>query len=360
MKVPELGVEEEFLLVDAETGTPAPRIARVIPDARRLAGEYVEPELHRAQIETASRPCSSLMELSEDLTQQRNAVAEAARNEGALVVASGTYPGRMGESGRLITDKERYETMAEVNPLIAREQLICGCHVHVSVEEDQDRIRVVNRIRRYLHCLLALSANSPFWEGQDSGFASFRTEVWSRWPSAGSPGAFEHPRQYWELVQKLISAGIILDEGMVYWDVRLSSRYPTVEVRIADVGLTVEDSVTIGGLARALVMDCLGATGPSIDLRPELLRAASWSAARFGVTGDLLDPGDGTTATASNYFSQLLTQLTLVLSDSGDGDLIEQGVNRILSLGTGADRQRAVSAGGQDLVAAVKLAAIES
>ncbi len=178
-----VGVEEEFLLVDARTGRPAPRIDEVIRDAETLAGDAAQTELHRAQIETASPPCETLDQLRESLAGLRARMAAAAARHDARVVASGTYPGEMGGEGRLITGKDRYETMAERAGVLADEHLICGCHVHVTVGDTDQAVRVVNRLRRYLPVLLALSANSPFWQGRDSGFASFRTEVWSRWPT---------------------------------------------------------------------------------------------------------------------------------------------------------------------------------
>ena len=329
-----------------------------MPTASRLAGEYTETELHRAQIETASRPCSSLKELAEQLAEHRSALAQAAQPQGIRVVALGTFPGSMGESGRLITEKHRYEAMLEANSLIAREQLICGCHVHVTVEDDRDRVRVLNQIRADLHCLIALSANSPFWEGEDSGFSSFRTEVWTRWPSAGPPGYFADIEHYSQLIDQLVRAEVILDEGMAYWDVRLSRQYPTIEIRIADVGLEVRDSVTIAGLARALVMNCLRESDRGDDLRPELLRAASWKAARTAVRGDLIDPRNGVAVPAQDYFDALLTRLSPDLSESGDLHDIEEGIHRIMQIGTGADRQKAAAGDSSDLEAVVDLATL--
>ena len=239
------------------------------------------------------------------------------------------------------------------------EQLICGCHVHVSVEDDHQRIHVLNRIRRHLHCLLALSANSPYWEGEDSGFASFRTEVWSRWPSAGPSGAFADRNEYSEVIERLVRAGVILDEGMAYWDVRLSAEYPTVEVRIADVGLDADDSVIVAGLARALVMHALRTNDEREDLRPELLRAANWNAARTGMTGELLDPHEGVAVAAVEYFDALLGDLDQDLSESGDGVRLTEGLRRIVTSGTGAERQRSAAGEAPDLQAVIELAAID-
>ncbi len=353
-----IGVEEEFILVDAETLRPAPRIAQVMADARRLSNTDAQPELHRSQIEIASQPSGSLAEVGEQLAEQRADVAEAASRHGAVVLASASYPGLMGWQGRMITPGDRYEAMAEANPVIAEEQLICGCHVHVSVEGDEERIAALNGVRRWLPYVLALSVNSPFWEGRDSGYGSFRTIVWSRWPSAGPPGFFGSPDEYWSLLDSLVTSGVILDRGMCYWDVRLSDRYPTVEVRVADVGLTVRDAMAIAGLARALVAHSGLAGGRDIGVRQELLRAASWQAAKTGIGGRLVDPADGSAAPAPEAVHRLLSELERALDLTGDGDLVRQLVAEILAQGTGADRQRAAFQSGGDIGEVITLASI--
>lgn len=353
-----IGVEEEFLLVDGATGRPAPLIDRVIGDAEELAGDAAQPELHRAQIETASPASETLGELQASLAELRVEMAAAAARQGARVVASGTYPGKMGREGRLITGKDRYQTMAERNALVADEQLICGCHVHVSVAGRDQAVQVINRIRRHLPVLLALAANSPFWEGGDSGFASFRTEVWARWPSAGPSGAFRDAAEYEQVLDSLVEAGAILDRGMAYWDARPSDRFPTVEIRVADVALTVDDAVALAGLARALVVQAGGDETAPTDLRPEWLRAANWLAARHGLDGPLLDPADGTTIGATDAVGRLLEQLSPTLERLGDRTLVADLVSRIVERGNGAARQRqAFASGGIDAV--IDLAALD-
>ena len=185
-----IGVEEEFLLVDSSSGRPAPRIDRVIERAEELAEDQAQEELHRAQIELASSPCQSLGALRTDLLGLRQKLVAAAASHGCSVVASGTYPGSMGSAGRSITPEERYREMERNNPMLAREQLICGCHIHVTAADPITKMRTMNAIRRRLPVLLALSSNSPFWEGVDTGFASYRTEIWARWPTAGPIGEF--------------------------------------------------------------------------------------------------------------------------------------------------------------------------
>lgn len=353
----QVGVEEEFLLVDARTGRPAPRIDDVIGDAAELTGDGAQPELHRAQIETATPPCGTLDELHDSLVGLRADTAAAAARHGARVVASGTYPGRMGQEGQLITGKDRYETMAERSGVLAQQFLVCGCHVHVTAGDADRAVAIINTIRRHLPVLLALSVNSPFWEGRDSGFASFRTEVWTGWPTSGPPARFDDAAEYGRVLGALVASGVILDRHMAYWDARPSDRFPTVEVRIADVGLTVDDAVTVAGLARALVAHAGAAEAPPGDLRPEWQRAANWMAARHGLDGDLMDPLDGLTVPARTAVERLLEMLGPALRSTGDEERVAAHVSRLLAGGTGAARQRrAFATGGVDAV--LELAAV--
>jgi carboxylate-amine ligase len=354
----EVGVEEEFLLVDAETGRPAPLIDEIIGDAEELAGDAAQEELHRAQIETATSPCVSLDDLRRELIRLRSDMAEAASRHGARVVASGTFPGLIGREGRLITAKDRYQDLAAGNALIADEQLICGCHVHVSVAGRDSAIRVVNRLRRWLPVLLALSANSPYWDGVDTGYASFRTEVWARWPTSGPPGRYDGAADYERVIDALVRAGVVLDRGMAYWDARISDNYPTVEIRVADVGLTVDDAVAIGGLCRALVVHLGDDDAAPEHLRPEWQRAANWMAARGGLSGDLLDPSDGTTRPARRAVADMMEMLAPTLDRLGDRGPLTELVGVILDSGTGSERQRAAHARRQRLEDVIDLAEV--
>ena len=335
-----VGVEEEFLLVDESTLWPAPRIAAVIGDAEALMGDKAQPELHRAQIESATVPCGSLDELRRELEDLRSKLVQAAALHGAAVVASGSYPSAMGTSGRLVTDNDRYGDMLEANALLVREQLICGCHIHVSVPDPEQVIVVMNRIRRWLPVLLALSANSPFWNGEDTGFASFRTEVWARWPTAGPPGTFADRNEYQQVLNQLVEAGVILDAGMAYWDARPSQRFPTLEIRIADVMPSVDDVVLVAALARALVEWCSDAGPEAEPLRPELLRAANWRAARSGLSGDLIDPLTASVQPARQATDRLLERLRPYLDERGDYGCVAALVDELFRRGNGAARQR--------------------
>jgi carboxylate-amine ligase len=339
-----VGVEEEFLLIDAQSRLPAPRIATVLGEATARAGDRAQEELHQAQIEHATVACGSLDDLRTELFELRRAFVAAAAVEGSLVVASGTYQGAMGDEGRLITSEDRYEQMAEANSILAREQLICGCHIHVSIPSPDRAIDVMNRVRAWLPCLLALSANSPFWEGEDTGFASYRTEVWSRWPTSGPPHAFASHDEYQELLQQLIAARIIVDEKMAYWDIRPSEAFPTVEIRVNDVMPVIDDVVAVAAIARALVAMSQAETDSAPTFRWELLRAANWRAARSGLSDSILSPVDGKARPAGLAVSQLLAHVAPALRDRGEYEEVEALTTAIVRRGNGATRQRSAFA----------------
>jgi len=243
--------------------------------------------------------------------------------------------------------------------LIAEEQLTCGCHVHVGVGGDDEGIAVLDRIRIWLPVLTALTANSPFWQGRDSGYASFRSQAWSRWPSAGVNGPYGSPAAYHRLIADLLATDTVLDEGMIYFDARLSARWPTVEVRVSDVALRVEDAVLLAGLVRGLVETAAREWRdgrPAPDVRPELVRVATWRAGRSGVSGDLVHPLTGRPAPAAEVVAALVDHVRAALTDSGDLDRVTRGVAEVFRRGTGADLQRRTFVETGDLTAVVRQA----
>jgi carboxylate-amine ligase len=223
-------------------------------------------------------------------------------------------------------------------------------------------VAALNRVRPWLAVLLALSANSPFWESVDTGYASYRTELWHRWPTAGPPGEFASRADYDALVDALVASGTIRDTGMVYFDVRPSQRFETLEVRVTDVGLTVDDAVLLGGLVRALVRTAAeaaqdGRAAPG--WRPELVRGAHWRAARWGLASELVSPLTGLPAPAAAVVASLVDHVRPALEAAGDLDEVTALVDQLLGRGTGADRQRAAFArsGSFDDVLAMAVAA---
>jgi glutamate---cysteine ligase / carboxylate-amine ligase len=347
-----VGVEEEYLLLDAESGYPVSRWEEVRAVAARqpglLTGE-VERELLQAQVEIATPVCGRLQEVGDHLRRLRGGLCIAAAEVGCRIAACGAAP-FLGSSP--VTDKPRYRTMLKDAALLVREQVINGMHVHVAVPDRDRGIAVLNRIRGWLPVLVAMGSNSPFWDGSDTRFASWRTVVFGRWPVSGPPPAFADAEDYRLRTEALLRTGVIRDRGQIYWQARLSERYPTVELRALDVQLLPEDAVTFAGLIRALVTTALRETDAGADLEPlpsELLAAANWQAARHGLDGELVDPLGGGLAPAADVVALLLEHVAPALEETDDGERVGNGVQRLLRDGTGAQRQRrALEAGGPE------------
>jgi carboxylate-amine ligase len=338
-----MGVEEELLLVSA-AGKPLPQSKAVAAEAGDLD---VELELTRAQVEINTPVCETADELHQQLRRMRSKLAEAAAGQGGRLCAIGVPPS--GDAAQLVTKKERYQRMAARYGLLAREQGVCGCHVHIDVPDKEAAIRVSNHLRPWLPILLALTANSPIYLGADTGFASWRSIMCSRWPCSGPPPYLESAEHYDALVAMQIAAGSIMDERMVYWDVRPSSHLPTVEVRISDVPLTIDETVLLATLIRALVMTNDGGLGPKLE--PEVLRAAYWLAARDGLEGNGLDVLHAEPLPMPQLIDQLINHVGDALQELGDTDRVEETLQRLTEQGNGAVRQRKAFREGDDIIA---------
>ncbi|MBO9703996.1 MAG: glutamate--cysteine ligase [Arthrobacter sp.] len=352
------GVEEELLIVSADSGWPLP-LARAVLDAAARSGSSPGPglttEFKQEQIEVNTRPCETAEELRAEIVAGRSLADAAARTVGARIAASGTPP--LMHTTPTEGD-QRYSAMSRRFGMVAREQITCGFHVHVSVDSRDEGVAVLDRIRPWLPALLALSANSPFWNGEDTGFASYRTQIWSRWPSAGPPELFGTAAGYDATIARLIRTGVLLDEGMVYFDARLCRHQPTVEVRIADICLLAEDAVVLAAAVRALVETAATewrAGIPAPAVRTDTLRLADWQASRFGLRAELLDPATGDPRRAAAVVEDFADHLDVVVDGAGDLPLVRAGIARILERGSGERLQREAFGGGRasDVVAAI-------
>lgn len=317
-----IGVEEEYQIVHPQTRALRARLGRVLPRAREALGDAVQPELHQVQIEMATSACRTLAEVRAAVVRARRGVIAAAARDGDRIAAAGTHP-FSPPSAQPLTAKDRYQAIAATYAYLAHELVIFGCHVHVGLDDRAALIPVLNRLRPWLAPLLALSANSPFWLGTDTGYASYRSELWGRWPLAGPPGHFASRAEYDTLVRALVDIGAIDDATNIYWDARLPAKTPTVEVRVADVCLTVDEAVMIAGLTRALVQTCYAAAlrdEPFAAARPEVLRHAHWRAARYGLEADLADVAGGRTVPAGALIEAFLLYVRPALEEQGDWD----------------------------------------
>ena len=337
-----IGVEEEFLIIDPGTRQLRPQSEKVLPEAEKEVGGHVDPEFKLSQIETSTPPCESLDELRSKLVQLRRGVIEAAERADALVAAAGTHPFSHRGGGE-VTPKDSYIGLEREYQRLAREKVICGCHVHVGVRDREAAVQIMNRVRPWLSPILALAVNSPFWLGEDTGYGSFRTEVWRRWPTAGTPHTFASVHEYDSFVDLLLTIGSIDDPARLFWDVRPSHRFDTLEYRVTDVGLSVDDPLTVAALVRALTQTCDGEVAddaPVCDPRPELLREATWRAARYGLDGQLIDVCNPRSLPATQVVESVLSYLRPVLEENGEWHQVCSLVERVVDRGPGAARQR--------------------
>ena len=346
-----VGIEEEYLLVDGDTGVPLPvgtLICASVPADGRLLAEFKQE-----QIESGTGVHRTLEALAADLIDCRALADGAASAAGARAAALATSPLPCLPT---LTGGGRFADMEQRFAQIAREQLTCGCHVHVGVESDEEGVAVLDRIRCWLPLLAALSANSPFWNGVDTGFASYRSQVWSRWPMAGPYPVYGGAGNYHRLVGDLLATQVPMDHGQIYFDARLSRTHPTVEVRIADVCLYVEDAVLLAALVRALVETTARewrSGVPPREIPESLLRLAAWRAGRFGLDGELVDPLGTSVADNVTVAKTMLEYVRPVLEEQGEAVLVDSLMRQVLGRGTGAGRQRAVLALTGSLAAVV-------
>lgn len=335
-----VGVEEEFLLVRSSSALLASAGDEVVELAEAGSDGQFEHELKQQQAELGTAPHRDLDDLEADLRQRRSELGEAARRLDVRLLASATSP--LDERVSTTADR-RYQRMTEVFGRIARVQLTCGMHVHVAIDSREEGVAALDRMRGWLPVLAALSSNSPFLAGQDTDYASYRTVLWGHWPSAGAADPFETVAEYDRAREALVATGAALDDGMIYFDARLSARYPTLEVRVCDVCADVADAPVLAALARGLVSTTAQQARqgePHPRIRSELLRAATWRAARWGVEGRLVDPRSGDLVPAWDLVDQLVEMLGDALSDAGDEQRVRDGLRRIRARGTGARLQR--------------------
>ncbi|WP_194239525.1 carboxylate-amine ligase [Pseudactinotalea terrae] len=345
-----MGVEEELLLVESGTGRALSLASQVLQQAAADASPddaadvpftgALEKELQRQQIETGTAPHADLAALGEDVRAWRRTAIDAARHSGAQIAALGTSPIPVEPRP---TDNDRFREMAERFGITTAENLTCGCHVHVSIESREEAVAVIDRIRPWLPILIAVSANSPFWQGNDTSYASYRTQAQSRWPTTGPSEIFGSAEAYDDLVASMMATNTVLDSAMLYFDARVSQSYPTVELRVADVCLDPDDTVLVAGLARAMVMTAAaewaaGKVAPPVPVA--MLRLANWQASRAGLGENLLDPLTGRPRPADEVVHQLLDHVRPALRECGDEVAVTEALERVLAVGNGADRQR--------------------
>jgi carboxylate-amine ligase len=336
-----VGVEEEFLLVDPGTGRTVPAAAEVGKVAAEELGGAVHMELQQTQIEFASPPCAALAELDEVLSRGRDRLAAAARGCGVWLVPSGVPP--LGGAA-MTSNGDRFTAIAGRYAEVVRDYQACGCHVHVAVPDLETAVAVVNHVRPWLPALLALSVNSPFHHGRDTGYGSWRMVEQSRFPGAGVPPWCRDAAEYSARVDRLVDCGVLADAAMSFWLARPSPRWPTVEFRVADTAVDVPAALLQAALSRALVVTALaelaqGRAAPRLD--DQVLAAAVWSAARYGLSGVGVHPLAACRKPVTEVLAELIGCVAPALEELGDLAAVRELLDGLSRAGTGAERQRA-------------------
>ncbi|MBA2680274.1 MAG: carboxylate-amine ligase [Ktedonobacteraceae bacterium] len=339
-----MGVEEEYHIIDPDSRELSPSALPILERAKHVLGERIQPELRLSQIEVETPVCSTLAEVRSHLQRLRRETISAARQEGKQIASAGTHPFSHWR-GQPVTPKERYESLAIDYQQLTREQTISGCHVHVGLHDREIALQVMNRARSWLAPLLALSASSPYWLGEDTGYSSYRTEIWSRWPISGPPLAFTSLQEHNALAQDLINIGAIQDTTKIYWDLRLSERFETIEMRVADACMHIDDAVLIAGLIRAIIRTCYEQVIRQESFTParhEVLRVAQWTAARYGLSEKLVDVQVAQLVPAQELIEKLLQFTKDALNATGDWEEVSSLAHQTLQQGNSATRQREV------------------
>ena len=357
-----IGIEEEYLLVDRQTrdlaSNPPPSLLSECE--ARLSGQ-VSPELLRAQIEIGTRVCTGVKQARAELAHLRATIAEVAADHGLAPIAVSTHPFAHWREQRH-TDKSRYRAIADEFELVARRAVICGMHVHVGIEDQELRIDLMNQVRYFLPHLLVLSTSSPFWDGEDTGLMCYRLSVFHNLPRTGMPERFESYGEFERLVRNLVAAGVLEDGTKLWWDVRPSVRFPTLELRIADVCTRLDDAITVAALYQCLIRMLYRLRGVNQRWRiyPQILMEENrWRAQRYGVEGKLIDFGRWQAVP----FAELLEDIIELVRE--DAEALDcraelEHAREILARGTSAVTQRhvynaalAAGADNQEALAAV-------
>ena len=338
-----IGIEEEYHLVDVTTrALVAEAPPGFIADCERILGPQVSTEFLRSQIEIGTRPCRTLDEARSELQRLRGGIVASAARYGLAPIAASTHPfARAGEARH--TDRARYHALAHDLAGLGRRLLVCGMHVHIGIEDNEQRIDLMNQLRYFLPHLLMLTTSSPFWEGEDTGLKSWRLAIFRELPRTGLPGRFNSWDEYRQTVDVLVRGKVMEDASKIWWDLRPSARFPTLEMRITDVCTRVGDAVTVAALLVCLtrMLHRLRRNNQSWRTYPVfLLEENRWRAQRYGLKGSLFDFGRGELVTYADLLEEILT---LVHEDAVALGCLNDvlGARRILAEGTSADRQLA-------------------
>ena len=338
-----LGVEEEFQIIDPETRELRSHVQEILEEGRRVLKERVKPEMHQSVIELGTGICRDIAEVRRDVAEMRAEIIRLAERSGTRVAAAGTHPFSNWADQKIFPDP-RYDQVVEEMQLLARANLIFGLHVHVGIADRALAIQILNEACYFLPHLLALSTNSPFWLGRNSGLKSFRTKVFDRFPRTSIPEYFESAAEFDEFVRILVQTHCIDNGKKIWWDVRPHPFFETIEFRVCDIPMRLDETVTLAALIQAICAKLYKLRMQNLGwrrYRRAFLLENKWRAARYGIEGKLIDFGKETEVPFRDLMAEMLEFVDDVVDELGSRHEVAR-VAWILQNGTGADRQLAV------------------
>jgi glutamate---cysteine ligase / carboxylate-amine ligase len=349
-----LGIEEEFAIVDPQTRELRSHIQEILEGGKVLLKEQIKPEMHQSVVELGTEICSSITNAREHVVELRSKLASLAGRAGLRIASTGTHPFSHWRD-QLITEGERYQEIVKDMQQLARANLIFGLHVHVGIPERETAIHVMNQARYFLPHIYALSVNSPFWVGRDTGLKGYRLKVFERFPRTGIPDAFESLSEYEDYCKILVKTGCVDNAKKIWWDIRLHPFFDTLEVRVCDAQSRVDDTLAMAALIQAVIAKLYKLLRHNTTFRVyrrRLLDENRWRASRYGIEGKLIDFGREAEVETRSLLNELLEFVSTEVDELGSKREMAH-IERIMREGTGADRQLAAFHRRNDLKAVV-------
>ncbi|WP_299113505.1 carboxylate-amine ligase [uncultured Winogradskyella sp.] len=345
-----LGIEEEYQVIDPDTRELISHDQKIVAEASKVLGEQVKAEMHQAVVEVGTNICEDITDARQQIKHLRKSISGIAKDLGFNIAAAGTHPFSKWET-QLLTPNPRYDQIINELQDTARSNLIFGLHVHVGIADKDLALHITNAMRYFLPHLYALSTNSPFWEGRNTGFKSYRSKIFDKFPRTGIPGVFDNYAQYQNYVDTLVKTNCIDNPKKIWWDIRIHPVFPTLEVRICDVPMTYEETLSIAALIQALVAKLYKLKCQNLNFityHRALINENKWRAGRYGIDGKMIDFGKQIEVDTTILMEELLDFIDNVVDELGSRKEIEN-VRNMMRNGTGADRQLTVYKDTRDL-----------
>ena len=345
-----IGIEEEFQTIDPETRALRSHMSKIVENGKIILKERVTAEMHQSVVEVGTNICTNIQEARKEVTYLRKMIIDLAKQQNLRIAAAGTHPFSDWQD-ELITPNERYDKLIEEMRDVARGNLIFGLHVHIGIPDRDTGVKLLNSLTYFLPHIYALSTNSPFWCGRNTGFKSYRSKVFDKFPRTGIPEYFETAHDYDDYVNLLVKTGCIDNGKKIWWDMRLHPFYNTIEYRVCDVPMRADETICLAALMQALVVKIYKLMSKNLNFqhyRKILINENKWRAARYGIHGNLIDFGRKEEVPYFKLAEELLEFVDDVLDELGSRKEVEY-IHTILEMGTGADRQLAVWEATHDL-----------